>query len=159
MRITAIVRLGGALLAIALAPHLSAEQPNESSDFDRFTSGGSVFDDVTELKASVAQNSEAIEDMQAQIKKKVDPGTSGTKMKVVGRIHADAWSFPESDAMIDSLEGPDGPQTRLGFRRIRFGVRGDLPTNMTYRIEMEFAGGNNIEFRDVWLGSFCLHLC
>ena len=83
----------------------------------------------------------------------VHSGTSGSTMKVVGRVHADYWGFPENSPGIDTLEGgPFGPQNRINFRRVRFGVRGDLPANMEYRIEMEFAGGNNAEFRDVWLG-------
>ena len=83
----------------------------------------------------------------------VRSGTSKSSMSVVGRVHADYWAFPNTDPGIDLNEGgPQGPQTRFGFRRVRFGVRGDLPANMEYRIEMEFAGGNRIEFRDVWLG-------
>ncbi len=83
----------------------------------------------------------------------VHSGSSKATMKVVGRVHIDYWGFPQSEPGIDALEGgPDGPQDRLNFRRMRFGVRGDLPSNMEYRIEMEFAGGNNSEFRDAWLG-------
>ena len=44
------------------------------------------------------------------------------------------------------------PQNRLGFRRLRFGVKGKVRDNMEYKIEMEFAGGNNVEFRDAYLG-------
>ena len=73
-------------------------------------------------------------------------------MKIVGRVHVDYWGFPESSPGIDLLEGGEGPQDRFNFRRMRFGVRGDLPSNMDYRIEMEFAGGNDAEFRDAWLG-------
>ena len=83
----------------------------------------------------------------------VHSGTSASTMKVVGRVHIDYWGFPENSPEIDTLEGgPAGPQSRLNFRRMRFGVRGDLPANMEYRIEMEFAGGNDSEFRDAWLG-------
>lgn len=83
----------------------------------------------------------------------VHSGHSESKMKVVGRVHLDYWGFPQSEPGIDAIEGgPDGPQDRIGFRRMRFGVRGDLPANMEYRIEMEFAGGNASEFRDAWLG-------
>ena len=76
-------------------------------------------------------------------------------MKVVGRVHVDYWGFPESSAAVNAIETGDptrSPQDRLGFRRIRFGVRGNVNPNMEYRIEMEFAGANNSEFRDVWLG-------
>ena len=83
----------------------------------------------------------------------VHSGSSKSTMKVVGRVHVDYWGFPQSEPGIDALEGgPDGPQDRLNFRRMRFGVRGNLQSNMEYRIEMEFAGGNNSEFRDAWLG-------
>ena len=34
---------------------------------------------------------------------------------------------------------------------MRFGVGGDVSPNMAYRIEMEFAGGNKTEFRDVYI--------
>ena len=55
--------------------------------------------------------------------------------------------------MIADLEGePEGPQARIGFRRMRFGVKGDIAPNMNYKIEMEFAGGNKSEFRDAYLG-------
>ena len=80
-------------------------------------------------------------------------GTSKSTMKISGRIHIDAWGFPSNGPQIDLLEGgPNGPQARLGFRRMRLGVGGDLPSNMLYKLEMEFAGGNASEFRDVYLG-------
>ena len=47
---------------------------------------------------------------------------------------------------------PLDPQNRLGFRRLRFGVKGDIKDNMLYKIEMEFAGGSDVEFRDAFLG-------
>lgn len=90
------------------------------------------------------------------LKNAVSKGSSGTKsMKVVGRVHADYWAIPDSDAGINLIETGDAnisPQDRIGFRRMRFGVRGDVNDVMEYRIEMEFAGGNQSEFRDAWLG-------
>jgi phosphate-selective porin OprO/OprP len=90
------------------------------------------------------------------LKKAVVSGTSGTKsMKIVGRVHADYWGYPRATDGINLLETGDpnvSPQDRIGFRRMRFGVRGDVNDLMEYRIEMEFAGGNASEFRDAWLG-------
>lgn len=95
-------------------------------------------------------------DFSASLKKAVVSGTSNTKsMKIVGRVHADYWGYPSSDAGINLIETGDpniSPQDRIGFRRMRFGVRGDVNDLMEYRIEMEFAGGNASEFRDAWLG-------
>ncbi|MCA9265087.1 MAG: hypothetical protein KDA60_14605, partial [Planctomycetales bacterium] len=108
--------------------------------------------ELEELPDAIEELEEGLDDLAGD-KTIVHSGSSASTMKVVGRVHVDAWTFPENDADIDTLEGgPNGPQARLGFRRMRFGVRGDLTSNMEYRIEMEFAGGNNAEFRDAWLG-------
>lgn len=83
----------------------------------------------------------------------VRSGTSASTMKISGRVHLDAWGFGEADdALADpAFEGED-PQNRIGFRRLRFGVAGDVRENMTYKIEMEFAGGNDVTFKDAYLG-------
>ena len=91
------------------------------------------------------------EELSAALKKAVVVGTSKTKsMKLSGRIHADFWGIPSSSPGIDALEG-ENPQDRLGFRRMRFGVAGDVLPNVGYKIEMEFAGGNDSEFRDAYI--------
>lgn len=119
---------------------------------------------IEEQASTVESNQKAIEkltesvdeldsDFDDELRLKINSGHSDSKMKIVGRVHLDYWGFPESSPGIDQLEGgPAGPQDRFAFRRMRFGVRGDLPSNMDYRIEMEFAGGNQSEFRDAWLG-------
>ena len=76
-------------------------------------------------------------------------------MKIFGRIHADAWAFPGDSLGVNAIESGDptvSPPDRVGFRRLRFGVQGDLPANMLYKVEMEFAGGVISEFRDAFLG-------
>ena len=107
------------------------------------------------LEARLDDQAKQINALKSSLKGKASSGHSKSSMKIAGRVHADYWGFPETDAGIDALENPlpgVGPQDRLAFRRIRFGVRGSLPSNMEYRIEMEFAGGNQSEFRDTWLG-------
>ena len=128
--------------------------PGEGSQstFANFAAGKSIVDDLADLKATVEKNSESIESIKGDVKKKINPGHSGASMKIVGRVHADYWGFPDVSPGAAALEGGAGPQDRIGFRRMRFGVRGDLADNMEYRIEMEFAGGNRSEFRDAWLG-------
>ncbi len=82
-------------------------------------------------------------------------GHSAATMKVNGRIHADLWAFPDSDAAVNTFETGDPlltPQDQFGFRRLRFGVKGDLWQTMLYKIEAEFAGGNKSEFRDAYFG-------
>ncbi len=140
---------------------------NSNANFESFASGKSIVDDLKDIKEtldnqtktiekqdkSIAKNQDAISTLKDDVKAKVNPGSSAASMKIAGRVHADYWGFPETSPGIDAIEGgPAGPQDRIGFRRLRFGVRGDLTTNMEYRIEMEFAGGNNSEFRDAWIG-------
>lgn len=82
-------------------------------------------------------------------------GHSGATMKVNGRIHFDLWGFPGDSPGVNGFESGDPavtPQDRIGFRRIRIGAKGDLPRNMLYKLELELAGGEESEFRDVYLG-------
>lgn len=127
--------------------------------------------DIEGAGSDLTGTDERLEDLEGQIesltealseitddKTIVHSGSSNSTMQVSGRVHFDTWSFLENDPAIAIFEG-DGvtddaldPQNRIGFRRVRFGVKGDVTTNMTYKIEMEFAGGNDVEFRDVYLG-------
>ncbi len=101
------------------------------------------------------ENSEVLDGLKKDIRRSVQSGSSGTKtMKVSGRIHADYWGYPESSPGINQIETGSPavtPQDRLGFRRLRFGVGGDVSPNMGYRIEMEFAGGDETQFRDSFI--------
>ena len=107
-------------------------------------------DDVT---ARLNSQAAEIAELRELINGKVDNGASRNTVKLSGRVHADYWGIPGSDQVIADLEGdPAGPQDRIGFRRMRFGVKGDIAPNMNYKIEMEFAGGNKSEFRDAYLG-------
>ena len=108
-----------------------------------------------DLANRIAELEKDLDKANSKISELAKSGHSKSKMKIVGRVHVDGWSIPEDSAGVNIIENGDptlSPQDRLGFRRVRFGVRGDLPSNMEYRIEMEFAGANNTEFRDAWLG-------
>ena len=160
--------LGVALCAILpntiLAQQYSGNEVNHfgtqatEAAYNNFTSGAFVADSLQDALDQLGEQAEDISDLKSAVKQKVSPGHSKATMKIVGRVHADIWNFPGSSAGINALEGAgipsgsDSPQDRFGFRRLRFGVRGDLPSNMEYRIEMEFAPGNDVEFRDAWLG-------
>ena len=78
---------------------------------------------------------------------------SHSRLRIFGRVDVDALTFPETSPGIDLLEGgPAGPQSRFGFRRLRLGVAGDLPSNMDYKVELDFAGGNDPQILDAWIG-------
>lgn len=160
LRLLLVLTLLGGTCHSAPAQELGFASNATDNAFHSFASGKSIVDDLKEISQSVekntksiSKNSDSIGDLKSDVKAKVAPGHSKASMKVVGRVHADYWGFPESSPGIDALEGgPRGPQDRLGFRRMRFGVRGNVSDQMEYRIEMEFAGGNATEFRDAWLG-------
>ena len=92
-----------------------------------------------------------------ELKKAIGPqvisGHPKSRMKIVGRVNAAYWGHPNHDHGAELLEGgPDGPQNQFEWRRLRFGVKGTLPANMEYRLEMEYEGGFQTQFRDCWLG-------
>ena len=117
------------------------------------------YSELSEANSELSEANSKLADASSAIKKSLKgyakSGHSGATMKVNGRIHADLWGYPDSSAAANQLETGD-PNTNVPdhfeFRRLRFGVKGDLPYNMLYKIEMEFAGGNDSEFRDAYFG-------
>lgn len=110
---------------------------------------------MEKLEASYQELDEAYSSLKSDLKSYAKSGHSGATMRVNGRIHADMWGFPDTSPGINGFETGNvnnSVQDRVGFRRMRFGVKGDLTYNMEYKIEMEFAGGNDAEFRDVYIG-------
>lgn len=122
----------------------------------------SIEDRVSELEENYLELGESYDKLKEEnssLKKKMKTlaasGHGQATMKVNGRIHADMWSFADSSPGVNVFESGDpaiSPQDQFGFRRLRFGVKGDLWQTMLYKIEMEFAGGNDSEFRDAYLG-------
>lgn len=132
-----------------------ATSADAASSYETFIQGGSIADRVGKLETAFSEMGDEVSSLGSAIGKKVSPGHSSSTMKVSGRVHLDYWSFPESDPGINILEFGDPaipPQARWGFRRLRFGVAGDVGETMEYKIEMEFAGGEESEFRDAYLG-------
>lgn len=72
-----------------------------------------------------------------------------------GRVHFDYWPMPDDSPLPNFLETgdpADGPDDFIGFRRLRFGVRGQVNETMEYKIEMEFASPTNLALKDAYLG-------
>lgn len=85
----------------------------------------------------------------------VTPGHGASTVQISGRIHTDVWGFVADSPGVNGFESGDvgvSPQDRLGFRRVRIGADGDLFENMLYKVELELAGGEESEFRDVYAG-------
>lgn len=76
-------------------------------------------------------------------------------LTIGGRLHLDYWAFPGDSTGINLIEADDpdiSPQDRLEVRRARLSLKGDLPGNMEYAADLEYANGNEIGFRDLYLG-------
>ncbi len=134
----------------AVAPNYQVASEYVTDEND----GMSVGDLAAEFEKRWAEQKEINDDLRSRISKSVQPGTKLGTMKIVGRVHADHWAFPGESPGVNAFERLDsrrGPQDRFLFRRMRFGVRGDVWENMDYRIEMEFGGGDDSQFRDAWL--------
>ncbi|RLS58049.1 MAG: porin [Planctomycetota bacterium] len=85
----------------------------------------------------------------------VIPGAPEATMKINARVHADWWAFPQADSGAAALEGtpavPLDPEDRIGLRRVRFTMRGDINDNMAYRFDVEVADPRDFEWRDAFL--------
>ncbi len=115
----------------------------------------SLADRLAALEEKYAELDETQGDLASSVKGYARAGHGDETMKVSGRIHADLWGYPGSSPGVNGFETGSNdtpPADRLGFRRMRIGVNGDLWKNTLYKLEMEFAGGNDVEFRDVYLG-------
>ncbi len=116
---------------------------------DSMSDSGS--DAYSELSETVSDYGETLEEHESLFGDRVIVGHGDQKMTLFGRVHVDWWTFPQHDPGIEALEGED-PRDRFNFRRMRFGVKGDVKDNMFYKIEIEFADGNNPSYRDAFLG-------
>jgi phosphate-selective porin OprO and OprP len=119
--------------------------------------------DVTQLSQEPTVE-QRLADMEAKLKSLeskagdktlVKSGHSGSTMRISGRVHADYWGFPGDSPGANLFETGDpdiSPQDRVGFRRLRLGMSGDLPANMNYKVEVEYAAGNDVALKDSYLG-------
>jgi phosphate-selective porin OprO/OprP len=118
----------------------------------------SIEDQFAVMQKRLAELEKGLDEaaVKAGDKKSVHSGSSKSTMKIGGRVHVDAWGFNPTGGQVSLLNSkggvPEDPQNRIGFRRVRFGVKGTIRDNMNYKIELELAGGNKSEFRDVYLG-------
>ncbi|QDT04061.1 Phosphate-selective porin O and P [Rubripirellula lacrimiformis] len=123
----------------------------DDDDADQDDKYAALSKQFAELEKKLEKIEGAVDDVAGD-KSIVHSGSSNSTMKISGRVHADAWGFDTEDDPAPSFMDGGDPQNRLGFRRLRFGVSGKVKDNMLYKIEAEFAGGSNVEFRDAYLG-------
>jgi len=122
--------------------------------------GGQTSVADSEGEESIDQRVDRLEDTTGNTQKLpsdfIESLSTSALRSVNGRVHIDQWDFPKSSPGINIIENgnPDeDPEGRLLYRRIRFGVSGNVPPlNMSYRVEIEFSGQDGSQFRDAWIG-------
>lgn len=157
----------GLLLNVASAQLHVARSPVFPDDLPQVDTGSSTkktspdFEKrLKELEDQLAK--QADERKKAEESKKLADEEAKKKptFKMNGRIHMDYWSFPSTDPGIGFLEHPDpsdadygdDPEDRFKFRRIRLEMSGDIPENMYWRMQVDFADPSDPAFKDVYLG-------
>lgn len=97
-------------------------------------------------------------DLDSAISNAVTEKASAGNLQLEGRIHLDYWAFPRTDGGTETFEGsgnpftPQNPQDRFTTRRMRLGFKGNIKDNMVYTAQLEFAGVDDPEFRDLYIG-------
>jgi phosphate-selective porin OprO/OprP len=67
----------------------------------------------------------------------------------------DYWAFPYTDAGANAYEtgnAADSVDDRFLLRRVRLEISGNIPDNMLYRMQVDFADPNAPNIKDVYLG-------
>ena len=99
-------------------------------------------------------------DFSAAEKKKKSDAAKKPTFDIGGRIHADFWSFQRDSQGIGFFENNDptdpafgqDPEDTFDFRRIRLEMKGDIPQNMLWRVQIDFHNPESGEMKDVYLG-------
>ncbi len=128
-------------------PHMGAPQVTPASN-------ANLASILERLEALEQATNTAADDAAAGSCKEVDVLTKPTQ-RWTGRVHLDSWQFPEETGIANTLDGGDpaaGPDDFIGFRRLRFGVAGQVNETMVYKIEMEWAVPEDPAFKDAYLG-------
>ncbi len=131
---------------------IGAGQPRASNRDDELAA---LTARLAELELKYTELESMQSDFASNIEGLTRPLSNGTTLRTLGRMHVDYWGFPASSPGINGFETGDNnlsPQDEIGFRRLRFGIRGTIWKTMVYEVDLEFADANNAEFRDAYFG-------
>jgi phosphate-selective porin OprO/OprP len=162
MFVARFIRLAG-ILGLLFAASVAVQAD------DHFTAAGPS-GGITLSEVSYNNLMQRLEALEASTQLYAPAGNGWNEVDIIekpthkwsGRIHFDYWPMPDSSPLANTLESfdsddgfgdpTDGPDDFIGFRRLRFGVKGQINETMEYKIEMEFAAPNNLAFKDAYLG-------
>ena len=134
--------LGGATLGLLLlAGTAAAEGPGETPDT-------SLAKEVENYLDEVQGGSEDPTTFRMFWKEGLRGETSDGmfKIKIFGRLMVDSFWISSDD--FDSEVTADG----VFFRRVRLGMEGEVYKNMVFKVQLDFAKGDEVELKDVYMG-------
>lgn len=145
------------------APALPASINGTPATARALTPRGAEFQEASALDEDpIVKRLENLEnkwvELDSSVNSAVMEDSSGSNMQIEGRIHLDYWAFPRTDEGTEVFEGSgtpfttQNPQDRFTTRRMRLGFEGDIKDNMLYVAQLEFAGVDDPEFRDLYIG-------
>jgi phosphate-selective porin OprO/OprP len=143
------------LSLVEAATWLNEEVPQPPATTQATTQDAQLAERLQALESKYSDLQESHTALQENFESYSLGDTSGSSMTVFGRINVDMWQYPHTTPGVNGFETGNvdiPPQDRIGFRRLRLGVLGELSETMIYKFEAEFAGGNNAEFRDAYFG-------
>ncbi len=110
---------------------------------------------------NVATTNTFLESRVAELEELVDslgkgkPANGKPTQKWFGRVHYDYWAFPDASPLANFLESGStttAPEDFIGFRRLRFGVQGDIGDTMLYKVAMDWATPKDPSMKDAYIG-------
>lgn len=143
------------LSAVPVESAMGEELPPVPASPSEDTVNPSLEARLAELEAKYQALEESRDELASGLDRYVTTSHPESKLRVFGRINTDLWTFPGESPGVNGFESGNNdipPQDWFGFRRLRLGALGTIRENMEYKIEMEFADGDDVEFRDAYLG-------
>lgn len=134
---------------------IERREANEKVDYRLYLNADEDAAGSTTLEERVKAIEEDLEKEAKEAAKKKEKDAPKPTMTWSGRIHADYWAFPHTSPGANAFENGDSDvsvQDRFLFRRMRWGVQGNIPDLMLYRMEIEFPVPNNPQMKDVFIG-------
>ena len=123
---------------------------NDQSGQDKFSK--STIEELNELQETVDGLSKSVGKVEDTLPRLVHlKRKTGPKIEFFGRLHLSYFAFPDISDGVAPLFGGNPPDA-FGFRRLRFGVQGNINDNLLYKFETEFADPNDFQFRDAYIG-------
>ena len=170
MKMTFSIRTIKVLLIVACGLLCSMNNLAEASESDWYADSPQT---VTVANSSLSSLVERIEALESQVSqqadelydfKEVDIITKPT-FKLFGRAFIDYWAYPSDSPLVNWVgsEWPNptsgappptigNPDSFVGFRRLRLGIKGQVSETMEYKLLMRFAVPERTSIEDAYFG-------